>query len=218
MMRFLPRSLLALVVMASAVSIAHADADRVRLAKQFGVLYIPLVIMERFNLVEKQAAARGLPALEAEYVQLGTGAAMNDALLSGTLDFVSTGAPSLMVLWDRTRGGVRGTAALNATAQYLLTTRPEVRTIADFSDTDRIAVTSAKISTQAVFLQMGAAKLWGREGYDRLDRLTVTSRTRTRSPRRSRTRRASTRTSRPPPTRSGRCAIQGCGRSPPRTS
>ncbi|MDP4026573.1 ABC transporter substrate-binding protein [Methylobacterium sp. NEAU 140] len=144
------------------------------MAKQFGVLYIPLVIMEKFGLIEKQAAARGLTTLKAEYVQLGTGAAMNDALLSGTLDFVSTGAPSLLVLWDKTRGGVRGVAALNATAQYLLTTNPNVKTIADFSNGDRIAVTSVKISTQALFLQMGAAKLWGKEYYNRLDPLTVT--------------------------------------------
>ena len=175
-MQFMPRLLVALIILALTAPIAHADADadRVRLAKQFGVLYIPLVIMEKFNLIEKQAAARGLTTLKAEYVQLGTGAAMNDALLSGNLDFVSTGAPSLLVLWDKTRGGVKGAAALNATAQYLLTTNPKVRSIADFSDTDRIAVTSAKISTLAVFLQMGAAKLWGKENFDRLDRLTVT--------------------------------------------
>src|ERR1019366_3940032 len=58
---------------------------------------------------------------------------------------------------------------------YVLTTRnPNVKTISDFSASDRIAVPTVKISGQAMALQMAAAKLWGFEKYDRLDEFTVT--------------------------------------------
>jgi NitT/TauT family transport system substrate-binding protein len=58
---------------------------------------------------------------------------------------------------------------------YILTTRnPAVKTIADFSAADRIAVPTVKISGQAMALQMAAAKLWGFEKYDKLDEFTVT--------------------------------------------
>jgi len=56
----------------------------------------------------------------------------------------------------------------------LVTNNPAVKTIADFTDTDRIAVPTAKISAQALCLQMAAARLWGDAAYERLDPLTVT--------------------------------------------
>lgn len=174
MKRFAMRYLSIALIMLLSGTVARAETDEVKLAKQYGVLYIPLVVMEQQKLVEKHAAALGIPGLKVEYKQLGGGAAMNDALLSGTINFVSTGAPSLLIFWDKTKGGTKGVAALNATAQWLLTTDPDVKTIADFSQKDRIAVTGVKVSTQAVFLQMGAARLWGIENYGRLDPLTIT--------------------------------------------
>jgi len=55
-----------------------------------------------------------------------------------------------------------------------VTNNPGVKTIADFTDRDRIAVPTAKISAQALCLEMAAAKLWGDENYEKLDSLTVT--------------------------------------------
>src|ERR1700753_3940718 len=55
----------------------------------------------------------------------------------------------------------------------LTTHNPAVKTIADFTSADRIAVPTVKISGQAMALQMAAAKLWGFEKYDRLDEFTV---------------------------------------------
>src|ERR1700752_4470783 len=57
---------------------------------------------------------------------------------------------------------------------YVLTMRnPAVKTIANFTAADSIAVPTVKISGQAMALQMAAAQRWGFEKYDRLDELTV---------------------------------------------
>ena len=53
----------------------------------------------------------------------------------------------------------------------LYSINPTVKTIADFSDRDRIAVPTVKLSFNAMMLQMAAEKLWGDPF--RLDRLTV---------------------------------------------
>jgi NitT/TauT family transport system substrate-binding protein len=80
----------------------------------------------------------------------------------------------LLTIWDRTRGrqNVRGIASLGNFPYYLVSTNPKVKTIADFSDTDRIALPAVTVSVQARILQMAAAKQWGTAQYTRLDRLT----------------------------------------------
>jgi len=50
---------------------------------------------------------------------------------------------------------------------------PNIKSIRDFTDKDKIAVPAVKISTQAIVLEMAAAKTWGQENYARLDPLTV---------------------------------------------
>ena len=56
---------------------------------------------------------------------------------------------------------------------YLVTRNPEVKNLKDFTAEDKIAVPSIKISTQAIMLQMAAAKAFGEQDYGKLDSLTV---------------------------------------------
>jgi len=56
---------------------------------------------------------------------------------------------------------------------YLNTRDPDVKSLRDFTEKDKIAVPSIKISTQAIMLQMAAAKEWGEANWARLDPLTV---------------------------------------------
>jgi NitT/TauT family transport system substrate-binding protein len=98
---------------------------------------------------------------------------MNDGLISGALHFASQGAPSLITLWSKTGGQIKGVAALTTYPLYLVTRNPDVKKLADFSDKDKIAVPSVKISTQAIMLQMAAAKLYGEKEYGKLDPLTI---------------------------------------------
>ncbi len=152
---------------------AVAETDTVRIAEQFGIGYLPLQVMRQHELIEKHAQKQGLDGLTVEWLQFSGGAAMNDALLSGNLDFASGGVGPLLTIWDRTKGNlnVKGVAALNTMPLYLNTNNPDGRTLADFTEADRIALPSVKVSIQARTLQMAAEEELG--DHEALDDLTV---------------------------------------------
>src|SRR5215468_2652730 len=166
---FVAMTMGALIVSVPAV---RAETSEVRAAQQFGLSYLGLMIMEDSKLVEKHAKAAGLGDIKVTWAKLGGPGAMNDALLSGGLDFASGGVPSMITLWAKTKGTplwVRGVAALNDMPNELITNNPKVKTIRDFTEKDKIAVTSVKISTQALLLQMAAAREFGDSNYEKLD-------------------------------------------------
>jgi NitT/TauT family transport system substrate-binding protein len=153
---------------------AQAEPKTVRLAKQFGISYLPLTIMEELKLLEKHASRLGLE-VKTEWVRFTGGTPMNEALVSGNLDFASGGIGPLITLWGKTRGnlGVRGVTAINAMPQYLNTINPNVRSVRDFTESDRIALPAVRTSLHAVLLQMAAEKAFGKGNHKRLDPLTV---------------------------------------------
>jgi len=172
------RSVVAIAACASALvaSIASAEVTEIRTARQYGIAYAPLMVMQDQKLIEKHAKALGLGEVKVSWNQFVGGAVMNDALLAGGLDFAVAGPPPFLTLWARTHGTaqeVLGLASLNSMPMYLVTRNPNVRSIRDFTDKDRIVVSGVKVSTQAVVLQMAAAKEFGVDKYDALDRLTV---------------------------------------------
>ncbi len=155
---------------------AFAETSEIRCAQQYGTSYLALMIMQDQKLIEKQAKQAGLGDVKVTWAKLGGPGAMNDALLSGGLDFGTGGVPSLITLWAKTTGTpmeVRGVGALNDMPNELITSNPKVKTLKDFGPGDKIAVTTVKISTQALLLQMAAAKEFGEKQYDKLDSLTV---------------------------------------------
>ena len=153
------------------------DVKTVTLVSQHGLPYLPLMVMEEKRLVETHAERLGIPDLTAQYRTLGGTSSLVDALLSGQMNFGVTGVPGLITLWDKTVGTpneVRALSAVQSMPYKLVTNRPEVRSIADFTEQDRIAVPSVKVSSQAIVLQMAAAEEWGQDQYERLDPLTIT--------------------------------------------
>jgi NitT/TauT family transport system substrate-binding protein len=56
----------------------------------------------------------------------------------------------------------------------LVTNREAIKTIKDFDEHDKIALPAVKVSSQAICLQMAAAKEWGQDQYTKLDSLTIT--------------------------------------------
>jgi NitT/TauT family transport system substrate-binding protein len=152
-----------------------AEVTEVRIAQQFGITYLPLMYMGHEHLLEKHAKQLGLGDVKVTWAKFAGGNVMNDALLSGSLDFASGGLGPLITLWAKTRGNldVRGVCAMNTMPLYLNTRDPNVKNIEDFTDKDRIALPAVKVSFQAVNLQMAAAKAFGAKQYDRLDKLTV---------------------------------------------
>lgn len=152
----------------------HAETKTVRLAKQFGISYLPLTIMETQHLLEQQGKKLGLD-IKTEWVKFTSGTPMNEALISGNLDFASGGVGPVLTIWGRTRNNlkVKAVSAMNAMPLYLNTTNPKVKTIKDFTDKDRIALPAVRVSIQAITLQMAAEKAFGPGQEHKLDRLTV---------------------------------------------
>jgi NitT/TauT family transport system substrate-binding protein len=170
------RLLLSVLAALLAASPLRAEVNEIHAAQQFGLSYLALMMMEDGKLVEQQAKAMGLGDVKVTWAKLGGPGAMNDALLSGGLDFGTGGVPSLITLWAKTRGTaqeVRGVGALNSMPVNLVTSNPAVKSIRDFTDKDKIAVTTVKVSTQALLLQMAAAREFGDDNYAKLDPLTV---------------------------------------------
>jgi NitT/TauT family transport system substrate-binding protein len=154
---------------------AAQEVKEIAIAQQFGAIFIPLMAMENLQLVEKQAAARGIGDVKVTWAKLAGPSVMVDAILSGNLHFSAQGVPSLALMWDRTNGGVgvRAVSAITNTDIYLNTRNPNIKSIRDFTEKDRIAVPSVKVSTQALFLQIAAEKEWGPGQHTRLDYMTV---------------------------------------------
>lgn len=154
---------------------AVAEMKEVHAAKQFGVSYLGLMVMENHKLFEKHAKAAGLGDVKIIWGTFSSGSVMNDALLSGDLQFASEGVGPFTTIWAKTHGniGVRGMCAMNAMPLYLNTSDPNVKTIKDFTSKDKIALPAVRVSIQAVTLQMAAAKVFGEKNAFKLDSLTV---------------------------------------------
>jgi NitT/TauT family transport system substrate-binding protein len=161
----------------SATQPALAEVSEVRISKGYGILYLPLIVMQDQKLLEKQAAKAGLGDIKLEWVLLDGGNIINDAMISGQLDIAGTGTPGFITLWSKGRGNakteVTGLAGLGATSLFLNTNKPEIKSLKDFTAQDKIALPGIKTSLSAVLLQMAAAKEFGRENFAKLDPMTV---------------------------------------------
>lgn len=162
-------------VVLSPASSARAEVAELKIAKQYGISYLPLMLMEADQLIEKHARVAGLPDLKVGWTTFGGGSAMNDAILSNSLHFASGGVAPLATIWARTRGNieVRCVTAMNSMPIYLTTRNPDVKSLRDLGDKDRIALPAVKVSMQAITLQMAAEKAFGPGRHGELDRLTV---------------------------------------------
>ena len=156
-----------------AVSVRAAEVSEIKIAQQFGIGYLPLTIMKTNGLVEKHLKAAGLADTKVSWLVLASGQPMNDALLSGSLHVASGGVAPFLILWDRTRGtlNVKAIAALSSMPMYLVTNNPNVKSIRDFTDNDRISMAGAGQSIQTIVLQMAAAKEFGDANFNKFSTL-----------------------------------------------
>lgn len=156
--------------------LAHAEANTLRVAKQFGVAYMQFMVMEDQKLIEKHAKAAGLGDITVEFNQFRSSDVMNDALLSGSVDFVCLGIPGIITIWSKTKGTaveVKASNGLNVSPLMLLVRDPAIKSLRDFKDGQKIAMPAVKVSMQAIMLQMAAAKEFGIDKFNALDHLTV---------------------------------------------
>ena len=173
-MRVRATSLALLVALSFTITTnVRSEVSEITIAQQYGVSFLPLMVMEKFSLVEKHAKQLGLDGISVKWAKVAGPSVMNDGLISGALHFASQGAPSLITLWDKTHGQIKAVSAITTYPLYLVTRNPDVKKITDFTAKDKIAVPSVKISTQAIMLQMAAAKAFGEKEFAKLDSLTV---------------------------------------------
>ena len=152
---------------------AGAEVSELRVTKQPSIIYLPLVVMEQNKLLEKHAKAAGLGDLKVSWVTFNSGGASTDALLSGSVDLVTSGVSNLLLLWERTKGEVNGLTSVGGLPMLLVTRDPAVKTLKDFTDKDKIAVPTIKVSSQAMVLKMAMEKMYGEAARDKLDAMTV---------------------------------------------
>jgi NitT/TauT family transport system substrate-binding protein len=171
------RAITAIALAAFAIGSARAEVSAMRISRGFGVLYLPLMVMESEKLVEKHAKAAGLGDVMASYVILDGGNVINDAMLSGALDVASIGVAGFLTLWAKAKDNpsleIRGLSGMSSSSLYLMTRNPNVKSLKDFTEKDRIAVPGIKTSLPAVILHMAAAKEFGDANYAKLDPITV---------------------------------------------
>ena len=163
------------VSLLAAPTVLRAQAPlTVSFVQQRGLLYLPVDEMVTGGILQKEATKRGLDKVDATAKTLSGPAPVIDALLSGSADYGTAALPSLLTLWDKTHGTpneVKAVGTVSNGAMVLYTINPNVKTIADFTEKDRIAVPSVRISFNAMMLEMAAEKIWNDP--HRLDHLTV---------------------------------------------
>lgn len=166
-------TLLAATLGALLSSGAQAEG-KISIAQQFGIGYLILDVVRDQQLIEKHGKEQGLE-IKVDWNSISGATAMNEALLAGALDVVSAGVPPMLTLWDRTRGkqNVKAIASLGSMPNYLLTNNPEVKSLKDFSDKDRIAVPAAGVGFQSRTLQIETAKQFGNDNFKKFDNISV---------------------------------------------
>jgi NitT/TauT family transport system substrate-binding protein len=170
------RQVLAGTMALTAMPVMRAAAQQkteITLSRQPGILYMPTHIIEKNQLIEKHAARLGVPGVTTKWLNFNSGGAQQDSLLSGNVDLINTGTGQLLLMWDRTKGGVKAVTASSAAPLVLVSRDPKIKTLSDFTEGDRIAVPTIKISTQSILLQLAATKLFGPDQWAKFDPFTV---------------------------------------------
>ncbi|MBT9290967.1 ABC transporter substrate-binding protein [Prosthecodimorpha staleyi] len=172
---FTRRNVLALgaaLVAAPRGAFAQAKTD-IAISRQPGILYLPTHVIEKKKLLEKHAERLGIPGVSTKWISFSNGGAQQDALLSGSVDIINTGTGPLLVLWDKTRGRVKGICASSAQPLLLISRDPRIKSLADFGEGDKIAVPTVRVSTQAILLQLAASQMFGPDKWNHFDAMTV---------------------------------------------
>ena len=89
----------------AAPAVVRAQAPlQVIFAQQRGLLYLPVDVMVNGGILQKEADKLGLGKIEASATALSGPGPVLDAILSGAADYGTAALPSLLTLWERTRG------------------------------------------------------------------------------------------------------------------
>jgi ABC-type nitrate/sulfonate/bicarbonate transport system substrate-binding protein len=170
---FLSVLIVAIGVLAAAP--LRAEVGEIRVGIQPGLPSLPVIIAEQREFFAQAARKAGLRDLKVTLLRLSGADAVNEALLSESVDASVLGATAFLSAWDKTKGReeLRALAPVATLDVTLYTNRREIKSFTDFGEQDRIAV-PASASPQAMLMRMAAAKFYGPDKHGRIDRLLVT--------------------------------------------
>lgn len=128
--------------------------SKVSIAEQFGLAYAPLQVMKELKLLEKN-----LPGVEITWKQLGNTAAIREAMVAQEVDVGFMAIPPFLIGWDK---GMEWKifSGLSKSPVGLVVNNPNIRSIKDFTDKDRIAVPQPG-SVQHILLSMACEREFG---------------------------------------------------------
>ena len=118
----------------------RAEVTELRITRQPSILYLGDIIMEQQKLVEAEGAKLGIPGLTTKWIVFASGGTATDTLLAGNVDVVTTGLSNMLLLWDRTRGSVKGLGAAASLPMWVVSRNPAATTLRDLTSADRIGV------------------------------------------------------------------------------
>ena len=153
---------------------ARAEIAEVRIGIQYGLAFLPITLAQDQGFYAAQAKKAGLGDLKVTIHHISGSPALNDAMLSESIEIGAYGTPGMLIIWDKTRGRqqVAALAAVSAYTYSLFTNRTEIKSLADFGDQDRIAV-AATSSPQTFLMRMAAEQVFGPGQHGRMDNLLV---------------------------------------------
>ena len=141
---------------------ARAEVAKVNIGLQFGLVYLPVVVAHAEGFFTKRAEEAGVKGFSTELTRFSGSTAMNEALLSNSIQLGTIGTVGALIIWEKTRGRqqIKSITNLANTTYALYTNKPGVKSLADFKPGEKIALPALN-SPQAIMLRLAAEKQLG---------------------------------------------------------
>lgn len=135
-----------------------SDTAKITIVQQYGMAYAPFQIMEDQGLIEKAYEEATGKTVEVEYVQLNSGASINESFASGDVDVGAMGvAPA--ITGSLSGVGYKICSNMSAQPHKIMTNDPSIKTLKDVGS-EQIALVNIG-SFQHILLAMAAKEQLG---------------------------------------------------------
>lgn len=152
--RKMPGLLLASLLALALCGCGRQEPPSIGIAEQYGIAYAPLTIMKEKGFLEQE-----LPDVAIRWQQFGGPTAIRESMLNGDVDFGFMGVAPVLIGIDNGMEW-KYAAGISSNEVAIVTSRPEIKTLADFTKEDRIAILSPGC-TQHILLCMLAEQQLG---------------------------------------------------------
>ena len=164
----------------AAFAASNSKAQHVIVSYQDNIGFLPLMVMQDKQLFEKHAEALGVN-LTVDYAVVPD-KEINESINSGAVQILSSSVTAFADAWSSHTGfykkNIKALSGLSSFPYILTTNKPNVKSLADFTNEDRIAINEKDRSLPAQILLMAEAQYFGssadRKINDKLKNLLVT--------------------------------------------